>query len=100
MTKSNLSRSLAAACLGLALTAAPVIAHAAPVPPPAAATPATDTTKATPKGTDVDQTEQRYAAREASAPQTAEFKGQGAGLYIGGSTAAVVLLIVLVVILL
>ena len=41
-----------------------------------------------------------YARREATTPQAAEFKGKGAGIYIGGSTAAVVLVIVLVVILL
>lgn len=98
MTKHTLSRSLAAACLGLALTAAPVIA--APVPPPAASAPAPQSSKAAAPGADVDQTAQRYAAREAAAPQTADFKGQGAGIYIGGSTVAVVLLIVLIVILL
>ncbi|HVZ73160.1 MAG TPA: hypothetical protein VHJ20_12355 [Polyangia bacterium] len=41
-----------------------------------------------------------YAAREAASPQTADFQGNGAGIYIGGSTLAVVLLIVLIILLL
>jgi hypothetical protein len=97
MTIPNLSRHLAAACFGLALAGAPVIAHAAPVAAPAAATaPATTT----PTHGDAARASHDYAAREAAAPQTADFKGQGAGIYIGGSTLAVVLVVVLVVILL
>lgn len=100
MTPRHLARFLTTTCLGLALLAAPTIASAAPVPPAAAAVaPATQPAKAATTG-DVDDAAQRYAARESSAPQTAAFKGQGAGIYIGGSTAAVVLLIVLVVVLL
>jgi hypothetical protein len=92
MTIPNLSRHLAAACFGLALAGAPVIAHAAPVAAPAAATaPATTT----PTHGDAARASHDYAA-----PQTADFKGQGAGIYIGGSTLAVVLVVVLVVILL
>jgi hypothetical protein len=82
----SLSRGFIAACFGLALAVSPMVAHAAPVAPTATVEPSPST--------------RSYAEREAAAPQTAAFKGQGAGIYIGGSTAAVVLLIVLVVILL
>jgi hypothetical protein len=40
-----------------------------------------------------------YAAREAAAPELAEFIGGGSGIYIGGSTLVIVLLVVLIVIL-
>jgi hypothetical protein len=44
---------------------------------------------------------QSYAAREAtSAAKVESFRGGGAGIYIGGSTAAVVLLVILVLVLL
>jgi hypothetical protein len=96
----SLSRGLLAACFGLALAVSPVVAHAAPVAPsvPSVGAPSTETT-ATAEGHTAPST-RSYAEREAAAPQTADFKGQGAGIYIGGSTAAVVLLIVLVVVLL
>jgi hypothetical protein len=104
MTFRRLAQSLAAACLGLALAAAPTIAVAAPATPPAAAAPApraTHEASAARGASDAsDEAADRYAAREAAAPQAAGFKGQGAGIYIGGSTLAVVLVIVLVVVLL
>ena len=41
-----------------------------------------------------------YAQREAATPRAGDFKGNGAGIYIGGSTLAVALVVVLVVVLL
>jgi hypothetical protein len=92
----SLSRGFIAACFGLALAVSPVVAHAAPVAPSVHASEQTRTTATV----ETSPSTRSYAEREAAAPQTAAFKGQGAGIYIGGSTAAVVLLIVLVVILL
>lgn len=94
----SLSRGLFTACFGLALAVSPVVAHAAPAAPSVHSdeTPSTRTTATV----EHSPSTRSYAEREAAAPQTAAFKGQGAGIYIGGSTAAVVLLIVLVVVLL
>lgn len=94
----SLSRGLVAACFGLALAVSPVVVHAAPVAPSVQGD-GTSSQHATAPVESPPST-RSYAEREAAAPQTANFKGQGAGIYIGGSTAAVVLLIVLVVILL
>jgi hypothetical protein len=41
-----------------------------------------------------------YAAREAAAPELANFAGGRGGIYIGGGTVVVVLLVVVIVLLL
>jgi hypothetical protein len=95
MTKQRLLRAIAALGLGLVLVGAPTIANATPAPTP---------TLAAPKARDATTRDQprsaSYAAREAVAPRAADFKGNGAGIYIGGSTLAVVLVVVLVLVLL
>ncbi|HSZ82646.1 MAG TPA: hypothetical protein VLA14_10200 [Polyangia bacterium] len=97
MTKQRLLRAIAALGLGLVLVGAPTIANAAPVAPsaPALTTATKDTTP-----NDGQPRRASYAAREAAAPHAADFKGNGAGIYIGGSTVAVVLVIVLILVLL
>ncbi|HXI60003.1 MAG TPA: hypothetical protein VNO55_28240 [Polyangia bacterium] len=65
---------------------------------PPAATETTGTTQST--GASTSTAEEGYAQRESQSPQTADFKGGSAGIYIGGSGVALVLLIVLLVILL
>jgi hypothetical protein len=95
MTKERLVRAIAALGLGLVLVGAPTIANATPAPA---------ATLTAPKAHEAAPREQprsaSYAAREAAAPHAADFKGNGAGIYIGGSTLAVVLVIVLVLVLL
>ena len=65
---------------------------------PAPRAPATKGTLPLPHDTQARQL--RYAEREAASPGAKEFKGNGVGIYVGGSTLAVVLVIVLVVVLL
>jgi len=95
---SALARAVAAACLGLALFGAPVFAVAAPAQPVAAA--ASPARASRPPTSEAQQRQRRYAEREAANPRAADFKGNGVGIYIGGSTLAVVLVVVLVVVLL
>jgi hypothetical protein len=102
MMNQRLSRTLAALGLGLALVGAPAAAAAKPL---AGTTSSSVSTPAAPEAArgDVklgDAQEHRYAAREAASPRAADFKGGGAGIYIGGSTLAVVLVVVLVLVLL
>jgi hypothetical protein len=97
MTKQRLLRAIAALGLGLVLVGAPTIANATPAPSSA---PALSTPKPSNAPTDTRTRHASYAAREAAAPRAADFKGNGAGIYIGGSTLAVVLVIVLVLVLL
>jgi hypothetical protein len=101
MTKQRLLRAIAALGLGLVLVGAPTIANAAPVTPsaPALATPTESITKSSAPN-DRQTRRASYAAREAAAPRAADFKGNGAGIYIGGSTVVVVLVIVLILVLL
>ena len=98
MMNQRLSRAIAALGLGLALFGAPAIAAAAPRPATTASPAASDATVGDVKPGDA--RERRYAAREAASPRAADFKGDGAGIYIGGSTLAVVLVVVLVLVLL
>jgi hypothetical protein len=98
MTKQRLLRAIAALGLGLVLVGAPTIANAAPVTPSAPAL-TTPTTKNNAPN-DAQPHRASYAAREAAAPHAADFKGNGAGIYIGGSTVAVVLVVVLILVLL
>jgi hypothetical protein len=102
MTKQRLLRAIAALGLGLVLVGAPTIANAAPVTPsaPALTTPTTTPTTKDSAPNDGQTRHASYAAREAAAPRAADFKGNGAGIYIGGSTLAVVLVIVLILVLL
>jgi len=65
---------------------------------PPAATEAMGTAKVT--SGETSSAQEGYAQRESRSPQTADFKGGYAGIYIGGSGVALVLLIVLLVILL
>jgi hypothetical protein len=95
MTKQRLLRAVAALGLGLVLVGAPTIANAMPASPPALTTP-----KPSNAPTGEHPRAASYAAREAAAPHAADFKGKGAGIYIGGSTVAVVLVIVLILVLL
>jgi hypothetical protein len=95
MTKQDLARSIAALGLGAALIGWPAVASAAPRPVPAATT-----TDVGAPPSDVHERELRYAEREAASPRAADFKGNGVGVYIGGSTLAVVLIVVLIVVLL
>ncbi|SRR5258708_39740885 len=98
MTKQTLARWLAALGLGLALVGAPALAKGAPAsttfPTASVASPAARASG------DVHQRQLHYAQREAANPRPADFKGNGAGIYIGGSTLAVVLVVVLIVVLL
>jgi hypothetical protein len=101
MTKHRLARGFATLGLGLSLAAAPAVAGAAPTKDVAAQT------EAPAKKANVISTtsgarsrEASYAERQEQNPRTAAFKGNGAGIYIGGSTLAVVLVVVLVVVLL
>ena len=97
MSTPRITRSIAAACLGLALCGAPALAHAAS-PTTAADTAAAKETP--PLSRDAPEHQRKYAERQAANPQASEFQGKGVGVYIGGSTLAVVLIIVLVVVLL
>jgi len=63
-------------------------------------TTATAAVQNTGSGTDRAADNSSYAAREKAAPELANFKGDGSGIYIGGSTLVVVLLIVLLIVLL
>ena len=96
--KTLLARTLAAASLGLTLLAAPTLANAESVALPAPTEPAAK--GSIPLPSEVQQRQTRYAEREAASPNTADFEGKGAAVYIGGSTLAVVLVIVLLVVLL
>ena len=98
MTKEPLARWLAALALGLALIGAPALAHGAPASTPVLSAGATTPAEAAPS--DGHRRQLRYAEREAASPRAADFKGSGAGIYIGGSTLAVVLIVVLIVVLL
>jgi hypothetical protein len=97
MTKQRLLRAIAALGLGLVLVGAPTIANATPDP---SSTPALTAPKPGAAPADARARHANYATREAAAPRAADFKGNGAGIYIGGSTLAVVLVIVLVLVLL
>jgi len=97
MTKQRLLRAIAALGLGLVLVGAPTIANATPAPSSA---PALSTPEPSNAPTDTHTRHASYATREAAAPHAADFKGNGAGIYIGGSTLAVVLVVVLIVVLL
>jgi hypothetical protein len=96
------TRALAGAALGIALSGAPAFAAGAPATQPAVVAPAEPRQSPLPKDQDgaLEQRQRHYAQREAAAPQTSAFKGNGVGVYIGGSTLAVVLVVVLVVVLL
>jgi hypothetical protein len=96
MSTSGIARSIAAACLGLALCGAPTLAHAAT----AAAHTAVAAESAAPTSPEARERTKHYAERQAANPQASEFQGKGVGVYIGGSTLAVVLVIVLIVVLL
>jgi hypothetical protein len=97
MNTLRFARALAALCLGLALFGAPAFAGtASPTQPPVIAPAETQPARAN----DLQERQRRYAEREAATPQTRAFKGNGVGVYIGGSTLAVVLVVVLVVVLL
>jgi hypothetical protein len=97
MTKPRLAHGLTALTLGLALAGTPALAAVAPPTPPAVpASRAGDDAAPAPAKSRA----RGYADREAAAPRAADFKGNGVGIYIGGSTLAVVLVIVLVVVLL
>ena len=93
--------NLCIAALGLVLTLVGAPAFAAPSA--MADAPASESTTArgtpTPAVPALDRGH-AYARREAAAPVAAEFRGKGAGVYIGGSTVAVVLVVVLIVLLL
>jgi hypothetical protein len=97
MTKQRLLRAIAALGLGLVLVGAPTIANATPAPSSA---PALTAPKPGDAPTDAHARRASYGAREAAAPRAADFKGNGAGIYIGGSTLAVVLVVVLILVLL
>ena len=91
-----------AACLALGLTllGAPAFA-ASPAAPDSAASLGAPATKDSPRPAhEIASRQTGYAQREAANPRAAEFKGNGAGIYIGGSTLAVVLIVVLIVVLL
>lgn len=100
MTKHHFMRGFATLCLGVALAAAPAMVSAAPVAPAAADTADTAAKKNAVPTDDPHHRNQSYAERQAENPRTAAFKGNGVGVYIGGSTLAVVLVVVLVVVLL
>jgi hypothetical protein len=102
MNLLRFARALAAASLGLVLSGAPALAATpSPAQPPVVA-PAEAHRSPLPRDQDnaVEQRQRHYAEREAAAPHAADFKGNGVGVYIGGSTLAVVLIVVLVVVLL
>ncbi|HEV3031201.1 MAG TPA: hypothetical protein VG319_06135 [Polyangia bacterium] len=99
MTKQTLARWLAALGLGLALVGAPTLAKGAPASTTSPTAPAAEGPAARASGDDHDR-QLHYAQREAASPRAADFKGNGVGVYIGGSTLAVVLVIVLIVVLL
>jgi hypothetical protein len=98
--KNHLGLWAASLGLGLTLLGAPAFA-ATPATAGATEQAAPADSKASPRPARELSTRQTgYAEREAASPRTAEFKGNGAGIYIGGSTLAVVLIIVLIVVLL
>ena len=98
MTKQRLLRAVAALGLGLVLVGAPTMANATPDDAPTAA--ALSAPKPSHAPTDARARRASYATREAAAPRAADFKGNGAAIYIGGSTLAVVLVVVLILVLL
>lgn len=98
MTKQTLARWLAALGLGLALVGAPTLAKGAPALMPSPTAPAAS--PAARASGDAHERQLHYCQREAASPRAADFKGNGVGVYIGGSTLAVVLVIVLIVVLL
>jgi hypothetical protein len=100
MKKTRLGLWAACLALGLTLLGAPAFA-ATPATPDSAPSLGETASKDSPRAAhEISSRQTGYAQREAANPRTAEFKGNGAGIYIGGSTLAVVLIIVLIVVLL
>ena len=100
MKKNQLGLWAASLGLGLTLLGAPAFAA---TPTTAGATEQTtpaDSKDSPRPAREVSTRQTGYAEREAANPRAAEFKGNGAGVYIGGSTLAVVLIVVLIVVLL
>jgi hypothetical protein len=86
--------------LGLTLVGAPALA-APPATPSSLRAAATQGGAPAPtRSLAAPARERGYAQREAATPRNADFKGNGVGIYIGGSTLAVVLVVVLIVVLL
>ena len=98
MKKHRLGLWLTALALGLTLFGTPAFAAPAASPPSTQSAPAASPTE-TDGASKAPGRASRYAQREAATPRAADFKGNGAGIYIGGSTLAVVLLVVLIVVL-
>jgi hypothetical protein len=98
MKKTRLGLWAASLALGLTLLGAPAFAATPDAPPSLGETAPVPSKDSPAHGLSSRQT--GYAQREAANPRTAEFKGNGAGIYIGGSTLAVVLIVVLIVVLL
>jgi hypothetical protein len=90
---------ITALVLGVALVGTPALA-ASPRTGSAAAAPAPAVESEGAPRPRADTRQARYAARETAAPRAADFKGNGVGIYIGGSTLAVVLVVVLILVLL
>ena len=97
MKKTRLGLWAASLGLGLTLLGAPAFAATPDSPPALGETAPKDSPR---PAREVSSRQTSYAQREAANPRAAEFKGNGAGIYIGGSTLAVVLIIVLIVVLL
>jgi hypothetical protein len=96
MRKHHIAHLLTAISLGIALVGSPALASAAS---PTSAPAAEATSPVTPRRHEQARPA-TYAQREAASPRTGDFKGNGVGIYIGGSTLAVVLVVILVVVLL
>lgn len=94
-------KALVASALLVALSGAPSIVQASPNREPATAVgeaPSRQPARPAPVGEPPSRVSD-YAAREAAAPELANFTGGGSAIYIGGSTLVVVLLVIIIVIL-